>query len=115
MVQLNDWCDAADNQQELSLATAWRLVSDGQTVLIYCPERLSVEPFAKVTLGGGAKSRRAGEFVQSESGDASPSTGHSGRARGIKKVRIDPVCRRNHRAVPPAQVALYARAAGNTR
>ncbi len=37
-----------DNQQELSLATAWRLVSDGQTVLIYCPERRSVEPFAKV-------------------------------------------------------------------
>jgi len=37
-----------DNQQELSLATAWRLVSDGQTVLIYCPERRSVEPFAEV-------------------------------------------------------------------
>lgn len=37
-----------DNQPELSLATAWRLVSDGQTVLIYCPERRSVEPFAKV-------------------------------------------------------------------
>lgn len=37
-----------DNQQELSLATAWRLVDDGQTVLIYCPERRSVEPFAKV-------------------------------------------------------------------
>jgi superfamily II DNA/RNA helicase len=37
-----------DNQQELSLATAWRLVGDGQTVLIYCPERRSVEPFAKV-------------------------------------------------------------------
>jgi superfamily II DNA/RNA helicase len=36
------------NQQELSLATAWRLVDDGQTVLIYCPERRSVEPFAKV-------------------------------------------------------------------
>jgi superfamily II DNA/RNA helicase len=36
------------NQQELSLATAWRLVGDGQTVLIYCPERRSVEPFAKV-------------------------------------------------------------------
>lgn len=37
-----------DNQQELSLATAWRLVDDGHTVLIYCPERRSVEPFAKV-------------------------------------------------------------------
>ena len=39
-----------DNQQELSLATAWRLVGDGQTVLIYCPERRSVEPFAKVVI-----------------------------------------------------------------
>lgn len=37
-----------DDQQELSLATAWRLVEDGQTVLIYCPERRSVEPFAKI-------------------------------------------------------------------
>jgi hypothetical protein len=37
-----------DNQRELSLATAWRLVEDGQTVLIYCPERRSVEPFADV-------------------------------------------------------------------
>lgn len=37
-----------DNQQELSLATAWRLVEDGQTVLIYCPQRRSVEPFAKI-------------------------------------------------------------------
>lgn len=35
-----------DSQRELSLATAWRLVDDGQTVLIYCPERRSVEPFA---------------------------------------------------------------------
>jgi superfamily II DNA/RNA helicase len=37
-----------DSQQELSLATAWQLAGDGQTVLIYCPERRSVEPFAKV-------------------------------------------------------------------
>jgi superfamily II DNA/RNA helicase len=36
-----------DNQGELSLAIAWRLVEDGQTVLIFCPERRSVEPFAK--------------------------------------------------------------------
>lgn len=35
-----------DDQRELCLATAWRLVDDGQTVLIYCPERRSVEPFA---------------------------------------------------------------------
>lgn len=36
------------DQRELCLATAWRLVEDGQTVLIYCPERRSVEPFADV-------------------------------------------------------------------
>lgn len=35
------------DQRELCLATAWRLVEDGHTVLIYCPERRSVEPFAK--------------------------------------------------------------------
>jgi superfamily II DNA/RNA helicase len=36
--------------QELTLATAWRLVQDGQTVLVFCPERRSVEPFADVVL-----------------------------------------------------------------
>lgn len=36
------------NQRELCLATAWRLVEDGQTVLIFCPERRSVEPFSDV-------------------------------------------------------------------
>jgi superfamily II DNA/RNA helicase len=34
------------NQRELCLATAWRLVEDDQSVLIFCPERRSVEPFA---------------------------------------------------------------------
>ncbi|MFK4014767.1 MULTISPECIES: DEAD/DEAH box helicase [Cobetia] len=34
------------DQRELCLATAWRLVDDGQTVLVFCPERRSVEPFA---------------------------------------------------------------------
>ena len=34
------------NQRELVLATAWRLVEEGQSVLIYCPLRASVEPFA---------------------------------------------------------------------
>ncbi len=38
------------NQRELCLATAWRLVDDGQTVLIFCPERRSVEPFADVVV-----------------------------------------------------------------
>lgn len=37
-----------DDQRELCLATAWRLVDDDQTVLVYCPERRSVEPFADV-------------------------------------------------------------------
>ena len=34
------------DQRELCLATAWRLVEDGQSVLIFCPLRRSVEPFA---------------------------------------------------------------------
>lgn len=36
------------DQRELCLATAWRLTEDGQTVLIFCPLRRSVEPFADV-------------------------------------------------------------------
>lgn len=36
------------DQRELCLATAWRLVDDGQTVLVFCPLRKSVEPFAAV-------------------------------------------------------------------
>ncbi len=35
------------DQRELCLATAWRLIEDGQSVLIFCPLRKSVEPFAK--------------------------------------------------------------------
>ena len=31
---------------ELCVATAWRLVQDGQSVLIFCPVRAHVEPFA---------------------------------------------------------------------
>ena len=31
---------------ELCLATAWRFVSDGQSVLVFCPVRAHVEPFA---------------------------------------------------------------------
>lgn len=33
--------------QELTLATAWRLIQDDHTVLIYCPRRKSVDAFAK--------------------------------------------------------------------
>ncbi len=41
-------CLFPNDQRELCLATAWRLVAEGQTVLIYCPMRKSVEPFANV-------------------------------------------------------------------
>ena len=34
------------NLGELCLATAWRLVADGQSVLVFCPVRAHVEPFA---------------------------------------------------------------------
>lgn len=36
------------NQQELSLAAAWQLVDDGQTVLIFCPLKASVNAFAGI-------------------------------------------------------------------
>lgn len=35
------------DQREFCLATTWRLVEEGQSVLIYCPLRASVEPFAR--------------------------------------------------------------------
>jgi superfamily II DNA/RNA helicase len=35
------------NAKELTLASAWKLVEDDQTVLIYCPEKRSVNSFAK--------------------------------------------------------------------
>lgn len=44
-----------NDQRELCLATAWRLVEDGQTVLIFCPERRSVEPFADVIVDLNAR------------------------------------------------------------
>ena len=34
------------DQRELCIATAWKLAKQGQTVLIYCPQKSSVEPFA---------------------------------------------------------------------
>lgn len=38
------------NAQELTLATAWKLTEDNHTVLIYCPQRRSVNTFAKMIL-----------------------------------------------------------------
>ncbi|MEX0945863.1 MAG: DEAD/DEAH box helicase, partial [Acidimicrobiia bacterium] len=35
------------DQRELVVATAWRLVDEGQTVLVFCPQRNSVEPYAR--------------------------------------------------------------------
>ncbi|MDO6524620.1 DEAD/DEAH box helicase [Motilimonas sp. 1_MG-2023] len=35
------------NKKELTLAATWRLVQDNHTVLIYCPEKRSVNSFAK--------------------------------------------------------------------
>ncbi len=39
----------ADNR-ELVIATAWRLLEEDQSVLIFCPQRRSVEPFATTIL-----------------------------------------------------------------
>lgn len=38
------------DQRELVIATAWRLVEEGQTVLVFCPQRNSVEPYAREIL-----------------------------------------------------------------
>lgn len=38
------------DQTELCIATAWRLVDDGQTVLVFCPLRRSVLPFASTII-----------------------------------------------------------------
>ncbi|MDR3413263.1 MAG: DEAD/DEAH box helicase [Formivibrio sp.] len=38
------------DRRDLCLMSAWRLVEEGQTVLIYCPERRSVTPYAKGVL-----------------------------------------------------------------
>ena len=35
------------SQRELVIATAWRLLEEGQSVIIYCPQRVSVGPYAK--------------------------------------------------------------------
>lgn len=35
------------SMQELTLATAWRLIDEGQTVLVFCPQKSSVNAFAK--------------------------------------------------------------------
>lgn len=38
------------DQRELVIATAWRLVEEGQTTLVFCPQRNSVEPYARTII-----------------------------------------------------------------
>ncbi|MEV7099030.1 DEAD/DEAH box helicase [Amycolatopsis sp. NPDC051045] len=38
------------NQREHVIATGWRLVEEGQTVLVFCPQRNSVEPYARAII-----------------------------------------------------------------
>lgn len=54
------------DQRELCLATAWRLVEDGQTVLIFCPLRASVEPFATAIVDLHKRGALASVFDQDE-------------------------------------------------
>lgn len=54
--------------QELTLATAWRLVDDGQTVLIFCPLKSSVNAFAKVIVDLHARGA-LGSVFEGDPGD----------------------------------------------
>jgi len=38
------------DQREHVIATGWRLVEEGQTVLVFCPQRNSVEPYARTII-----------------------------------------------------------------
>lgn len=38
------------DQRELVIATGWRLVEEGQTALVFCPQRNSVEPYARAII-----------------------------------------------------------------
>jgi replicative superfamily II helicase len=55
------------DQRELCLACAWKLVEDRQTVLIFCPERRSVEPYADAIV----KLHRQGGLPSLYKGDGS--------------------------------------------
>lgn len=43
------------DQMELALGTAWRLLEDGHSVIIYCPERRSVGAYAKAIVDLASK------------------------------------------------------------
>ncbi|MGS2804645.1 helicase-related protein [Nocardia sp. MW-W600-9] len=57
-----------NNQQELTLASAWQLVDEGQTVLIFCPLRKSVNSLAiqiiKLNGQGALRNVFEGDSVQ---------------------------------------------------
>ena len=55
------------DQTELCIATAWRLLDDGQTVLVFCPIRRSVLPFAKRIIEMEKRGHISGVLGQSES------------------------------------------------
>ncbi|MBC7299414.1 MAG: DEAD/DEAH box helicase [Nocardia sp.] len=55
-----------NDQQELTLASAWQLVDEGQTVLIFCPLRRSVNSLAKAIV----KLNRQGALRNVFEGDA---------------------------------------------
>ena len=43
------------SQRELAIATTWRLLEDDHSVIIYCPQRVSVGPYAKAIVDLVAK------------------------------------------------------------
>lgn len=43
------------DQRELCIATAWAMIADRHSVLIFCPQRRSVEPFAKAIVDLAAR------------------------------------------------------------
>jgi superfamily II DNA/RNA helicase len=55
------------DQTELCIAAAWRLMEDGQTVLVFCPIRKSVLPFAKRIIEMHKRGHIESVFEQPES------------------------------------------------
>jgi hypothetical protein len=54
------------NQSEMCIATAWRLVDDGQTVLVFCPLRVSVLPLATCVIEAHKRGHIKSVLSQSE-------------------------------------------------
>ncbi|MDZ7652851.1 MAG: hypothetical protein U5L03_10015 [Burkholderiaceae bacterium] len=65
------------NQAELCIATAWRLLKEGQTVLMFCPMRRSVLPLAATIIEMHKRGHISSVLEQSTSALASrASCGH---------------------------------------